>query len=127
MENDKLAFGHCFESELFAEEKVSAGKVVLYKKFDERRNDFEGPYEEYKTLRSFLNEKSFAQVMEFDDRAIQKVFQEGNPTIFLFHDNKSEDSIKAIEVFSKVAKKYIHNDKKILFSVSHTLDGHGHF
>lgn len=45
----------------------------MYKQFDEKRNDYEGEYT-LEALKTFLDSKSFATVMEFDDRAIEKVF-----------------------------------------------------
>jgi protein disulfide-isomerase A1 len=68
---------------------------VIFKNFDEKRNDFEGTYN-YGELKKWIDEKSFATVIEFDDRAIEKIFQQGNPTIFLFH-SASEESEKALE------------------------------
>lgn len=69
-----MAFGHVFDDDITAGQKTSAGKVVVYKKFDEGRNDYNGPNSAAE-LKKFIDEKSFATVMEFDDRAIEKVFQ----------------------------------------------------
>jgi len=79
---DKLAFGHVFNAELASQERANEN-IVLYKKFDEGRNDYNGPWN-FDSLKTWIDEKSFATVIEFDDRAIEKVFQQGNPTIFLF-------------------------------------------
>jgi len=46
---------------------------VIFKKFDERRNNYEGDFT-VPELKKFIDAKSFATVMEFDDRAIEKVF-----------------------------------------------------
>jgi len=61
--------------------------------------------------------------MPFNDRAIEKIFQQGNPTVFLFSNN-NEPSDVAEKVFEEVAhaKKGV-----ILFSVSKPNDGFGHY
>jgi len=61
--------------------------------------------------------------MKFDDRAIEKVFQQGKPTLFLFSD-EAEASRQAEKAFAEVA----HLKKgKLLFSTSKANDGSGHF
>jgi len=95
----------------------------LFKKFDEGRNDYEGDFSKVETLKEWVDEKSFATVMKFDDRAVEKVFQQGKPTIFLFSE-ETESSKEAEKVFSEVA----HLKKgKILFSLSKASDGTGYF
>jgi len=75
-------------------------------------------------LKKWLDEKSFATVIVFDDRAIEKIFQQGNPTIFLFHSS-SDESKKAYDEFHAAAKEL--RGGKVLFSHSSPDDGHGHF
>jgi len=41
MSLDKIAFGHVFNSEIAATERAGQN-IVIYKKFDEGRNDFDG-------------------------------------------------------------------------------------
>ena len=73
MTYEKLAFGHVYNADVAAHEKA-ANSIVLYKKFDEGRNDYAGA-QNFDALKAWIDEKSFATVMEFDDRAIEKVFQ----------------------------------------------------
>jgi len=47
--------------------------LVIFKKFDEGRNDYEGNFV-VAEIKKFIDEKSFATVIEFDDRAIEKIF-----------------------------------------------------
>jgi len=97
---------------------------VLFKKFDEGRNDYDGVYN-LGELKKWLDEKSFATVLEFDDRAIEKIFQQGNPTIFLFYASSSDESADALKEFTEAAKSL--KGGKVLFSTSRPDDGHGHF
>ena len=73
MSFDNLAFGHVFNAELIAGQQSSEGKLVLYKQFDEGRNDYDGSFT-VAAIKAFVDEKSYATVIEFDDRAIEKVF-----------------------------------------------------
>jgi protein disulfide-isomerase A1 len=123
MSEDKLAFGHVFNDEVTANQKTEAGKIVIFKKFDEGRNDYDGAYN-FADLKKWLEDKSFATVIAFDDRAIEKIFQQGNPTIFLFHTN-SDESKSSFDEFQAAAKEL--KGGKVLFSHSHPDDGHGHF
>jgi len=70
---EKLGFAHVFDSGITEHANASKGKIVLFKKFDERRNEFD---ERITTaeLKKWVDTHSFATVMEFDDRAIEKVF-----------------------------------------------------
>jgi len=72
MSFDKLAFGHVYNAEVAAHENA-ANSIVIFKKFDEGRNDYKGA-DNFEALKAWIDEKSFATVMEFDDRAIEKVF-----------------------------------------------------
>lgn len=41
-------------------------------------------------IKKFIDENSFPLIMEFDDRAIERIFHKGFPTIFLFANNNEE-------------------------------------
>jgi len=69
-----LAFGHVFGHESIRKaHDAKAHSVVLFKKFDEKRNDYAGSTS-VNELKEFVNSHSFATVMKFDDRAIEKIF-----------------------------------------------------
>ena len=48
--------------------------VVLYKKFDERKNELEGGDLTLKKLANFLEKYSFADFMKLNDRSTEKIF-----------------------------------------------------
>jgi len=114
---ESLEFGHVFGHEDIAtEHKTKLNSVVLFKKFDEGRNDYEGEFSNLDDLSHWIDEHSFATVMRFvGDRAIEKVFQQSTPTIFLFHDD-SDTSKHAEKLFSEIA--HLKKKGKVLFSDS---------
>lgn len=120
---DKINFAIVTDPAVIAHAQAQVDNVVLYKKFDEGKNEFSGDFT-VEALKTFADTNSFATVMEFDDRAIEKVFQQGNPTIFLFAD-ETEESLTARKTFEVSAKA--HKGGKVLFSISRPNDGHGHF
>lgn len=122
MSYDDLAFAHVFNAELRTAENAAATNVVLYKHFDEKRNDFTGAVNAA-NLKTFVDNHSFPTVMPFNDRAIQKVFQQGNPTLFLF-SNGNEASVAAEAAFAQSAAE---NKGKIVFAISKPDDGFGHY
>lgn len=73
MGNDDLSFGHTFVAEAASALNTNVKSVVLFKKFDEGRNDFKGEFNS-SSLKEFVDSNSFATVMPFSDRAIEKVF-----------------------------------------------------
>jgi protein disulfide-isomerase A1 len=75
-------------------------------------------------LKKWVDEKSIATVIAFDDDAIEKTLKQGNPTIFLLH-SASEESQKALHEFTEVAKEL--RGGKVLFAHSHPNDGYGHY
>lgn len=71
MSYDDVAFAHVFNADIKSAENADA--LVLYKQFDEKRNDFTGDFTAA-NLKTFVDDHSFPTVMPFNDRAIQKVF-----------------------------------------------------
>lgn len=67
---DDIKFGWTNDESARAHYGAHARQVVLFKKFDERRNDFSGVINA-DNLRKFIDEHSFATVMPFNDRAIE--------------------------------------------------------
>jgi protein disulfide-isomerase A1 len=98
---DDIKFGWTSDENARTSHGAQNRQVVLFKKFDERRNDFSGVVNA-DNIKTFIDEHSFATVMPFNDRAIEKVFQKQNPTLFLF-SNSNEASLEAETVFARVA------------------------
>lgn len=123
MNYDDLAFAHTTDESARVANSARSRQIVLFKKFDEGRNDYSG-VSNVADIKSFVEEHSYATVMPFNDRAIEKVFQKGNPTVFLFSDD-NEASKAAELIFAQVAKAQRGNG--VIFSISKPNDGFGHF
>lgn len=122
MGSDDLTFAHTSLADA-ASEFANGAKVVLFKSFDEKRNDFSGELTT-DNLNTFIDQNSFPLVMPFNDRAIEKVFQKGNPTLFLFA-SENEASTEAEKLFAEAAKELKGN--QVIFSITKPNDGFGHF
>lgn len=70
---DDYPFAITSADEVFAEYKVEDGKVVLFKKFDEGRADFEGELKE-DILKKFVSSNALPLVVEFNHETAQKIF-----------------------------------------------------
>lgn len=103
MSYDKINFAHVTDAALAAENKSALGKLVLFKHFDEKRNDYEGEFT-VEAIKAFVDQKKLATVMDFDDTAIEVVFQQGKPTLVLFA-NESDESATARTNFETAAQE----------------------
>ena len=73
MTYDDIVFAHVFNTELRAANKATGTNFVLFKQFDEGRNDFTESVS-LENLKKFVDAHSFATVIPFNDRAIPKIF-----------------------------------------------------
>ena len=96
------------------------GFVVLYKKFDEKRDELSGFKE--KELSDFVAVKSQKRVSTFDDKTTQIVFGENQPTICYFGE-KGEKWDEAEKLLEKIADKAI--EKKLKVTMTEIKDGMG--
>jgi protein disulfide-isomerase A1 len=130
---DDMTFAITSESEVFADNKVKKDGVVLFKKFDEGRADYEGEMKEA-DIRAFVNANKLPLVIEFTQESAQKIFggdvknhillflkKEGNDALikgygeaaaafkgkilFIYLDTANEDNARIMEFFGlKVAE-----------------------
>ena len=71
---DNIAFGIASDSAVFDELKVSGEQgVVLFKNFDEGRNDFDGSYTADE-IKKFIHANQLALVTEFSQEVKNKIF-----------------------------------------------------
>lgn len=117
---DDVVFGWTSFEEIRTFTSAKENNVVLYKNFDERRNDFEGELTE-NNLRSFISRNSLPTLIKFDQKSAQKIFGDNMPCLFLFYGNDPASN-QAQEVFARVAADL---KGKILVSTSPIADGLG--
>jgi len=107
---DDMPFGITSDSDVFADNKVEKDGVVLFKQFDEGRNDFDGEMTE-EAIRTFVGSNRMPLVIEFTQESAQKIFGgEVKNHILLFL--KKEGNEETLKGFGEAAADF---KGKILF------------
>jgi protein disulfide-isomerase A1 len=99
---DDVLFGTTDDEEPRTHYGVKPGHVVLFKKFDDKRNDHTQELTE-EGLRAFINQHSSPLVMHFDEKCAQVIFGKSQPGLFLYRDRNSEKSAEYDRVLTTVA------------------------
>lgn len=80
---DSVTFAVASDAESAAEYGVSQPGLIVLKKFDDKRADFQGKF--FVTeISKFINDHRFPWVMPFGDDAIELIFKKSSPGLFLF-------------------------------------------
>lgn len=105
---DSATFGVTSEQAVFDELKMTGEQnMVLFKKFDEGRNDLtEGDFS-VDELKGFIHANQLALVSEFNQETAQKIFGGDIKVHNLFFASKKSDSFKAeLAEFTEAAKSF---------------------
>lgn len=103
---EDIKFGITSEDLVFGAHEVEANKLILYKKFDEGRNDYDGKYEA-EEISKFVRANSLPLLVEFTGETAQKIFGgEIKRHLVLFVSGKSEDFSTQKELATKVASEH---------------------
>ena len=103
---DDYPFAVTAEDAVFAEYKVEKDNVVLFKKFDDGRNDLEGEVTE-ETLAKFISGNALPLVVEFNQDTAQKIFSgEVKSHLLLFLSASSEEFAAKTDIAREIAKDY---------------------
>ncbi|BFZ02819.1 hypothetical protein BsWGS_05858 [Bradybaena similaris] len=102
---DNTLFGITSDKDSFVDANVQGDSIVLFKQFDEGRNDFEGEFNAT-NIRDFVFLHRLPLVVEFNGNTVQKIFDDGpvKRQVVLF--SKKADSAALIEEVSQVAKDF---------------------
>ena len=101
MQYEDISFAHVFDEDVRIEQKANRLSLVLYKHFDEQRNN----YEEFfglKYIERFIENNSYPLVLPLNERGKKKFYKSQIPTMILFRGKNSE-SKEAEEIFRKSA------------------------
>ena len=102
--NEDFPFATAEKEEVLKKYNAKEGSVVLFKNFDEKRNDLtEGLTE--KNIEDFIAQHSSPKVMVFNDKAAQLIFGKNVPGIILYADPNSEKFQSYRDLMAKVAEK----------------------
>jgi len=118
--HDDIVFIHSDSSAVREHWSAQKEWFILFKKFDEGKNVFTGPWSTT-DIKNFVGNHKFPLVMPFDDKAAQKIFGEGITSLFLLINN-NDAGRKAEETFKTAAESL---KGKITFSVARIEEGMG--
>lgn len=105
-EKDDIPFGITSSKEVFSEYKVEKDGIVLFKKFDEGRNDYDGEFAADK-IKAFVTANELPRVIEFTQDNAAKIFGgEVKNHVLLFISKKSDEFKGHHENFDKVAGNF---------------------
>jgi len=105
-------FGITSEDDVFKAHEVEGDKIVLFKQFDEGREDFDGKYD-VAEISTFVTTNSLPILVEFNGETANKIFGgDIKRHMVLFLSSKSEDFKTQSELATKIAKDH---KGKILF------------
>jgi len=103
---DDYPFGIASEAAVFEEYKVAASGIVLFKNFDEGRNDLEGEVTE-EAIVKFVSGNALPLVVEFNQETAQKIFSgEIKSHLLLFLSASAEDFSAKVDIAKGIAKDY---------------------
>jgi len=103
---DDYPFAIVSDDALFTESKVDKDGIVLFKKFDEGRNDFEGEVTE-EAVTKFISGNALPLVVEFNQDTAQKIFSgEVKSHLLLFLSAAAEDFDAKVDIARGIAKDH---------------------
>merc|ERR1712241_253864 len=103
---DDYPFAVTAEEAIFGEYKVEKDNVVLFKKFDDGRNDLEGEVTE-EALAKFISGNALPLVVEFNQDTAQKIFSgDVKSHLLLFLSASSEEFTAKTDIAREIAKEY---------------------
>ena len=103
---DDYPFALVSDDSLFTENKVDKDGVVLFKKFDEGRNDLEGEITE-ESVTKFISGNALPLVVEFNQDTAQKIFSgEVKSHLLLFLSASAEDFDAKVDIARAIAKDH---------------------
>ncbi|KAJ8687889.1 hypothetical protein QAD02_023684 [Eretmocerus hayati] len=103
---DDQVFGISKNADVFAEYGVEDGKVVLFKKFDDKKAEYNEEFT-VKDLKNFVQVESLPLIIEFNQETAQKIFSgdiKSHLLVFLSKEQGHYD--KYVEDLKKPAKEY---------------------
>jgi protein disulfide-isomerase A1 len=120
-ENDEVTFGTTNNADVLSHYKVQPGHIVLFKKFDEGRNDFTGEVTE-EAVKTLISTHGAPLVMKFDEKSAQLVFGKSTPGLFLYRDPNSENAADLDKLVTGLAEGLKGRIQVIITGISQGLE-----
>jgi len=122
IELDDYAFGLVTDKDVMAGLEVTKDGVVLFKNFDEKRNDLQEEITKDQ-IKKFIAQNSLPLVVEFSHQTAQKIFGgDVKAHNLLFISKAAPESEKIIEGFRNVAKEY--KNKVLFVTINSDVEDH---
>jgi protein disulfide-isomerase A1 len=102
---DDLPMAHVVNEAVFAEYQIEKDTIVLFKKFDEGRNDLEAEGATVETIKEHINANQMPTVIEFTQESAQKIFGGEVKNHLLFFVSEAADNFKELQDGYKIAAK----------------------
>merc|ERR1711915_766896 len=103
---DDYPFAIVSDDALFTEKNVEKDGIVLFKKFDDGRNDFAGSVSE-EDVTKFISGNALPLVVEFNQDTAQKIFSgEVKSHLLLFLSASAEDFSAKVDIAREIAKDH---------------------
>jgi protein disulfide-isomerase A1 len=118
---DDVSFVYCGAEECASHFNAPRSSVVLFKKFDEGRNDLPEGFSSDK-LKSFIDAHSSPTVMKFDEKSAQHIFGKSQPALFLYRDKNSEQTAHLDTLFTSAAKKLKGRIQSVITDIKEGLE-----
>jgi len=122
MELDEYAFGLVTDKDVTSGLEVTKDSVVLFKNFDEKRNDLQENINK-EEIKKFIASNSLPLVVEFSHQTAQKIFGgDVKAHNLLFISKSASDADQIIESFRTVAKDY--KNKVLFVTINSDVEDH---
>ena len=113
IKNEDYPFAYIEKNELTEKVNEKVGTVVLFKNFDERRNEISNFNEQ--TLNEFIEIKTQKRVSNFDDKTTNLIFGKSHPTITYFGYKGKQWDLAEI-LMEKIVDKAMEKNLKVTMS-----------
>jgi protein disulfide-isomerase A1 len=104
-ESDDVFFVLSTSTEALKEHRVTEPTLIVYKKFDDLKVQFTGSLKA-KRMAEFIKNNKLPWTMPFNDKAIDYIFKQQNPVVFIFRKD-SDDAVNAAMKEAAAASKDI--------------------
>ena len=117
--NEDFPFGVVEDEEIAKKFNAKQKSVVLFKKFDEKRNDLENVKE--KELNEFIEKYSLKKIGSFDEKSIEFIFGKNHPALAYFGE-KGDKWNEVEQMLEKIVEKI---GAKLRVAMTEIKDGMG--
>ena len=120
----EFQFAISTKNEVIKKYKAENESLVIFKKFDDKRNDLKNINNE-KEMESFILNHTKSNILSFNEQAVHLIFNLKKPGLILYVDPQSEKYEYYRELIYNVSKHFIINNNQtveILFVITDSID-----